>query len=90
MRANRVRDFALYVAIGLLAGLLVMWLAFHNDRFGLRSIQVAGLRRGHGDCFRLHDQAESHPLEAGLILVDDVSAVIRARVRVRHRSAANR
>jgi hypothetical protein len=32
MTANRVRDFVIYTAIGLLVGLSIMWLAFHTDR----------------------------------------------------------
>jgi hypothetical protein len=31
MTANRVRDFVLCIAMGLLLGLLVMWLAFHTS-----------------------------------------------------------
>jgi hypothetical protein len=34
MTANRIRDFVLYIAIGLLVGLSIMWLAFHSDRSG--------------------------------------------------------
>jgi len=32
MTANRIRDFALYIAIGLLVGLSTMWLASHTGR----------------------------------------------------------
>jgi len=32
MTANRMRDFALYIAISLLVGLSIMWLASHTDR----------------------------------------------------------
>lgn len=32
MTPNRIRDFALYIAIGLLVGLLAMWLASYTDR----------------------------------------------------------
>jgi hypothetical protein len=38
MTANRIRDFAFYIAIALLAGLLAMWLAFHADRSGAAKI----------------------------------------------------
>ena len=34
MTPNRIRDFALYIAIGLVVGLSIMWLALHSDRWG--------------------------------------------------------
>jgi hypothetical protein len=43
MRANRIRDFALYIAIGLLLGLSIMWLAFHSDRPGSEVFKWPGL-----------------------------------------------
>ena len=42
MRASRFRDFALYVAIGLLVGLSLMWLAFHSDRSGGEALKWPG------------------------------------------------
>ncbi|MBZ5676748.1 MAG: hypothetical protein LAP61_21110 [Acidobacteriia bacterium] len=43
MTANRIRDFVLYIAIGLLVGLLAMWLAFHSDRSGSEVFKWPGL-----------------------------------------------
>ena len=38
MTANRIWDFVLYIAIGLLVGLSIMWLASHTDRSGAAKI----------------------------------------------------
>jgi hypothetical protein len=38
MTAHRICDFVLYIAIGLLAGTSIMWLAFHTDRSGAAKI----------------------------------------------------
>jgi hypothetical protein len=43
MTANRIRDFFLYIAIGLLVGLLAMWLAFHSSRSGSEVLKWSGL-----------------------------------------------
>jgi uncharacterized membrane protein YccC len=43
MTANRIRDFFLYIAIGLIVGLLAMWLAFHSSRSGSEVFKWPGL-----------------------------------------------
>lgn len=43
MTAKRIRDFALYIAIGLLVGLSIMWLAFHSGRSGAEVFKWPGV-----------------------------------------------
>ena len=43
MTAKRVLDFVVYIAIGLVVGIFLMWLAFHSDRSGAEIGKWLGL-----------------------------------------------